>query len=134
MLLFTAAYLALIIWCIFFAGACEGIMDAISFRPWDFYGKEYWDPRYSWKRKWKNGDEKQGECFWGSSRWFVFLTDGWHLMKFCRNTFATLAATFLLAIFIGFWLSFALTVSARLVYWLGFHILFEKEYYKKIWN
>ena len=58
----------------------------------------FWDKRMSWTNKWatkrmnvSHNDHIQHmidnpvvgkEKFWGSSRWFVFLTDGWHLMQF----------------------------------------------------
>ena len=35
----------------------------------------YWIKDMSWVNKWKGGDKSKGEKFWGSSRWFVFLTD-----------------------------------------------------------
>lgn len=35
--------------------------------------------------KWKNGDKKQGEKFFGSSKWFVSLTDTWHRADLSRN-------------------------------------------------
>lgn len=39
----------------------------------------FWHKNEAWKNKWKNGDKKQGEKFFGSSKWFVMFTDGWHL-------------------------------------------------------
>jgi hypothetical protein len=45
------------------------------------YGDEFWDNSIAWKNKWKNGDPRLGEAFWGSSRWFVPLMDGWHVVK-----------------------------------------------------
>lgn len=39
----------------------------------------FWHKNKSWQNKWKNGDKKQGEKFFGSSRWFVLFTDAWHL-------------------------------------------------------
>lgn len=46
-----------------------------------FWGEE------SWKRKWKRSQHNKNavtdqEAFWGSSRFFVFVTDGYHLMQF----------------------------------------------------
>lgn len=75
------------------SGMAKAVMDASSegALPWN---PEFWDKNKSWKRKWKNGDPAQGEAFWGSSRWFVFVTDGWHLSQFfCFN--ALLALPFL---------------------------------------
>ena len=42
----------------------------------------FWHKNKSWQNKWKNGDKKQGEKFFGSSRWFVSLTDAWHVFGF----------------------------------------------------
>lgn len=41
----------------------------------------FWNPEISWHNKWKDGFESKGEAFWGSSRWFVFLTDAYHLFQ-----------------------------------------------------
>lgn len=47
---------------------------------------KFWNPYFSWRNKWKYiamfSGEKSIEKFWGSSRWFVWLTDGFHLMQF----------------------------------------------------
>ncbi len=40
---------------------------------------KYWVKSVSSNNKWKNGDPKQGEKFWLSSKQLVFLTDAWHL-------------------------------------------------------
>lgn len=45
-------------------------------------GERFWNNDLYWLNKWKNRDPKQGEAFWGSSRWFVMLTDGGHIVKF----------------------------------------------------
>lgn len=67
----------------------ESIFRSIKNRFWYIF----WNPKYSWMNKWqKNSDGTivringiKQERFWGSSRWFVFVTDGWHLMQFVRN-------------------------------------------------
>ena len=77
----------------FAAGLADGTADRLQFRlPAQLRGDSFWDPKISWRNKWKNGDPAQGERFPGSSTIFVFLTDAWHLAKFSRNT-AYLAAT-----------------------------------------
>lgn len=45
-------------------------------------GEQFWNDSKSWTNKWKNNDHAQGEKFWGSTRYFSFIMDGWHLMKF----------------------------------------------------
>lgn len=42
----------------------------------------FWHKSESWRNKWKNGDPRKGEKFFGSSRWFVSLTDAWHVFGF----------------------------------------------------
>lgn len=42
----------------------------------------FWDKSLSWLNKWDVNHIGEVERFWGSSRWFVFLTDGWHLVQF----------------------------------------------------
>jgi len=74
---------------IFFAGVFNAVMDTLK----DHYDKsifskntnttwiKYSNPAKSAGNKWKNGDYKQGEKFFGSSTCFVALTDLWHLVK-----------------------------------------------------
>ena len=68
------------------------------------FKNNWWNKGKSWRNKWKattrpNGwkdlilDENKNriEKFWGSSRWFVFVTDGWHLIQFVMYRFVDLA-------------------------------------------
>lgn len=73
--------------CLFLAGAANGWMDALQFHgaAKHFENEQFWDPQKSWVNKYaryESGDPMVGaERFWGSSRWFVAVTDGWHLLK-----------------------------------------------------
>lgn len=49
----------------------------IKFKP-----SRYWIKSMSSPNKWKDGDSRKGEKFFGSSRWFVSLTDAWHVFGF----------------------------------------------------
>lgn len=74
--------IALIILAIVFSAICgfaKAICDLSEEGKLKFYKKTFWLKNFSWQNKWKNGDKAQGEKFWGSSRWFVALTDAWHL-------------------------------------------------------
>lgn len=76
------------------AGISEGVMDFLNFH---YNGvNNFWHPDLSWRNKWKDGEPLKGEKFWQSSRALVFLTDGWHLMKFIRNRCFDLAVFFAL--------------------------------------
>lgn len=68
---------------VFVAGGFDGIMDGLQFH----YDKpnQFWNPDISWTNKYKNNDPLQGKTFRG--KYLVFTTDGWHLMKFGRNSF-----------------------------------------------
>lgn len=69
----------------------KSLMDTVSFHyPISIFPKltkseSYFNPIFSWSRKWKNGDPKQGEAFLGSSTIFVSFTDFWHLMGLIRD-------------------------------------------------
>jgi hypothetical protein len=71
------------------AGGIEAVMDKLQFHYYEtfFLGKndQFWNPKISWKNKYK-ADEVTPR-FLGSTTIFVFVTDGWHLMKFLRNLF-----------------------------------------------
>ena len=45
----------------------------------------FWNPKDSWKNKYKNNDPKQGAKFLGSTTIFVSLTDSWHLFGLIRD-------------------------------------------------
>ena len=72
---------------IFYAGILNACMDILRFKYstsiFRFCKNQQWiDPALSWHNKWKNGDETQGEKFFGSSTFLVFVTDLWHFCKF----------------------------------------------------
>ena len=65
----------------------KAVMDVLRF----YYGSSvfksfknanWWNPEISWKNKYKNCDQLQGERFPGSTTVFVFTTDGWHFFQF----------------------------------------------------
>lgn len=72
---------------IFLSGMFEGVMDTLNFHYKRFEKKhkvkdKFWNPEYSWLNKY---NEFMKPKFIGSTTVFVFLTDGWHLMKWLRN-------------------------------------------------
>ena len=83
---------------------CFGVMDELAHHydsikiPFIKNNPKFWNKRVSWKNKYTPVDYDNGlrvyeERFWGSSRWFVFLTDGWHLIQFISYQFLALAVT-----------------------------------------
>lgn len=103
-------FIGSLILCILFlvAGAlADAIMDKLQFHFdksifKDFKNQQFWNPELSWQNKWKTNfmypvtDPNRAivgrEKFWGSSRWFVGLTDGWHLIQFFQLLFYAASA------------------------------------------
>ncbi len=75
----TATLITISIITSFLSGFSKAICDLSEDGKLKFYKKTYWIKAFSWQNKYKNGDKKQGEKFFGSSRWFVAFTDAWHL-------------------------------------------------------
>lgn len=71
---------------IIISAIAKSIMDKLQFH-YDksifknFKNQQFWDGRISWRNKWENGEKEQGEKFPGSSTFFVFTTDAWHLFQ-----------------------------------------------------
>lgn len=112
------------------AGAAEGIMDSLQFHFERsifsiFKNRLFWDPKISWRNKWKDGDPDLGERFRFSSTLFVGLTDAWHLFKTVRNLLLFISIPIGSYQFdqIGWLIGFALIT--RLVYGLGFKLTYR---------
>lgn len=71
------------------AGFFNSIMDTILFHWSESYFADiintklqfFCNPVISWKNMYKNNDPIQGPKFFGSTTFFVWLTDLWHLCK-----------------------------------------------------
>lgn len=120
----------IIIACFFLAGLAEGIMDWLQFRLSDtmLRGNKFWDPEVSWKNKWEGpGPVHIREKFFLSSTLLVFLTDGWHLMKWCRNRFIDVAIVAgMMSQGVELLWSLFLVLGLRLAYGIGFWLTFKK--------
>lgn len=115
------------------SGFSEGIMDWLQFRLINLpnhklYNNKFWFPPISCNNKWKNGDKSQGEKFFLSSTILVFLTDGWHLMKWCRNRFMDVVIFFML-IYMGipWYTALSSIVVGRTLYHSGFYISYKRK-------
>ena len=75
----TATLITISIITSFLSGFAKAICDLSEDGKLKFYKKTYWIKAFSWQNKYKNGDKKHGEKFFGSTRWFVAFTDAWHL-------------------------------------------------------
>jgi len=118
---------------IFLAAVCNSIMDKLQFHfsksVFSASNSSWWDPSTSWRNKWKNGDSKQGEKFFGSSTIFVFTTDAWHFFQSLMLLFFTCAVVSYNPIF-NFKASF---VVDAVIYRVLFGVVFEL-FWKYVWR
>ena len=122
--------LALLSFILFFV--FDSFMDILQYRfDQSFFASldnQFWNPKFSWMNKWKDGCPKFGPRFLGSTTVFVFLTDGWHLMKWFRNRALDIALFIILTrIFDGFWLSFIITALIAIIRSTAFEIFYSKN-------
>lgn len=115
----------------FISGLCEAVMDKIQFH-YDstifknFKNQLFWDPRISWRNKYKNGDPLEGEKFFLSKSLFVGFTDAWHLFKLLR-TFFIFAGIYFLFIPCNTKMECLLfIVIARIIFGVSFTFFFNK--------
>ena len=110
------------------AGLSEGFMDWLQFRlnpTHNMWRSMFWNAQYSWRNKWRNGDPMQGEKFWLSSTLFVFMTDGWHMMKFFRNLSVMLAVMTIITCNYGVIDGVFTVILCRMFYGLGFSLSYD---------
>ncbi len=113
------------------AGISKAICDLSEEGKIKFYKKTFWIKDLSWQNKWKNGDKKQGERFWGSSRWFVAQTDAWHLFGVLfRAFYAKVYICIGLLISIDIWYTFGILV-AYVIFATTFHIFHTYKILRK---
>ena len=127
--------IALLFWLL--AAFCKGIMDTLQFHYYSssFADRDplFWNPKESWKNKYKNGDPDQGPKFLFSTTWLVFLTDAWHLFQAVmlasyRTVLVLLASLFFeldLWIWAGIWMGLSLVFSS------GFHLSYTLLFKRK---
>ena len=113
------------------AGICEAVMDKIQFHYErsvfrSYKNQLFWDPKLSWRNKYKNADPLLGEKFFLSKRLLVGLTDAWHMFKLFR-TFFIFTGIYFLYISCDFKMScFTFVVVARVLYGLSFTYFFNR--------
>ena len=91
----------------------------------------FWHKHKSSANKWKNGDKKQGEKFWLSSRQLVWITDAWHLFGVLfRTTFANTYICVGLLISINIWYAFT-SLVVYIIFATTFHIFYTYKIFRK---
>lgn len=84
----------------------------------------FWDPSVSYRNKWKNGNKREGERFWGSSTIFVNLTDAWHLFSSLELLCAHLALSIGVSQFVPVHLLLIL-LGVKIIYALCFNFCYD---------
>ena len=80
-------------------GIADAHVEILTHKPWKFQNRwpsadmNKWDPKKSWRNKWRNGDPSQGERFLGSSTVFVMFTDPYHGLRTVEHVSTTIAGT-----------------------------------------
>ena len=76
-------YLSLICWVL--AALCNAVMDTLAHHyPTSIFTKwnpQFWNPKISWKNKYKAGRKSNGPAFFLSTGILVAFTDAWHFFK-----------------------------------------------------
>jgi len=119
------------------SGASEAVMDKTQFH----YKKSifsnskltpnFWNPKISWKNKWKGGKKENGEKFFLSSSLFVSITDAWHLFKMIRTLSLSISIflSFILLNYIDYpylITELIMLISLRIIYGISFTLSFNK--------
>jgi len=87
--------------------------------------KQNWfNPKISWKNKYKNNDPKQGAKFFGSTTFLVWTTDAWHFFQMIMLTSIQLVGAIPIAIIIGKYV-LVTTIILTIIYKIIFGALFE---------
>ena len=82
----------------------------------------FWDKHKSWKNKWKGGVAANGEKFFGSSTFLVWITDAWHLFTGLSYIALSIAVAFTQSLF-GVAFIFIPLVMGLLVFEASYRIL-----------
>ncbi len=87
----------------FVSGMVDGTIEAINYHYDDGFkitcpgaNDGFWDPAKSWKNKYRNNDPRQGEKFPGSTTFFAFTTDAYHLLRTTNRTIDGVCIAYLL--------------------------------------
>lgn len=113
------------------AGISKAICDLSEEGKIKFYKKTFWIKDLSWQNKWKNGDKKQGEKFWLSSRQLVWITDAWHLFGVLfRISFAVAYTCIGMLTTVSYFYLFGVVV-AYILFATSFHIFYTFKIFRK---
>lgn len=118
--------------CAIIAGYANAVMDMLAhhYSTSKFSLKknqQYWNPKLSWRNKWKNGDPEQGERFFLSSSLLVFTTDAWHFYKWIMLSVIPIPGAMIVGFtFWGHWVFFVVGyIVLRTAFAGTFHLFYH---------
>lgn len=127
---------------LFIAGAANGVMDTLQFHysgsvfsnP-DMFDQEWWNPKISFKGKYKDWDNgHKEEAFFLSKTVLVFITDAWHFFQFimlaCYRTIIVILGFNVFRLFEKKWLNYLGWIGVWLLLIPVFSTGFSLFYYK----
>ena len=102
--------LIIIIILIVISGISKSIMDTCNFHFEQsiFFNNEWFNMKESWKNKYKDRDPLKGPAFFGSTTFFVWVTDAWHFFQ----------QIMLSSLFLSIILALSLFISLNWYYWI----------------
>lgn len=115
---------------LFISGFAKAVMDLSEEGKIKLKPSRYWIKSMSSPNKWKDGDPRKGEKFFGSSRWFVALTDAWHLFGLIeRLSFVITYTSIGVLIMLNKWFAFMLLCYPLSM--LSFHLFYNSKILRK---
>lgn len=116
---------------LFIAGFAKGLSDRMFFHwstmpPFFINRPNFWNPKISWKNKYKDLKVNKGPRFLFSTTALVGFTDGWHLLELVTNL------SFLFAILLyepfmggGLWFMVFDFAAMKVFYHFGFLVIYR---------
>lgn len=93
--------------------------------------RQFWNPVVSWRNKYLHGMKEYGPKFWGSTTWFVWITDGWHLFQSLGVLSWTISLIAICNIDLDWYWFIAIVSVFRLLRGATFQLFYNKILYKK---
>lgn len=115
------------------AGMSKAIMDKLQFHYhkciFKFdpvrYNQNFWDPTLSWSNKYKEGSMTEPK-FFGSTSYFVFLTDAWHLFQMLMLICLFIGIAIVSFYSVSFIFMMIKVIILRLFFGLSFTLFFNR--------
>lgn len=123
------------------ASIAKAIMDVVDFKFGESIFSDiknekrryWWNQSEGWKNKYKDRDSEKGPAFWGSTTFFVWLTDSWHFFQMIKLTCYDLSIIIPIIILSGisFWWIIPSLIVMKILKGSIFELFWSKIFIKK---